>query len=96
MFYRGRVLRFGKLTMEDADLQIVDADPDDPFDFSLAHLNQQLVAGSSRNQKDFGLVTTMPDYGDMLKKEREGLALGKSPGAQARRSAASGSRAGER
>jgi hypothetical protein len=32
----------------------------------------------------------------MLKKEREGLALGKSPGAQARRSAASGSRAGER
>ena len=96
MFYRGRVLRFGKLTMEDADLQIVDADPDDPFDVSLAHLNQQLVAGSSRNQKDFGLVTTMPDYGDMLKKEQERLALGKSAGAQGRRGAASGSRAGER
>jgi hypothetical protein len=96
MFYRGRVLRFGKLTMEDADLQIVDADPDDPFDFSLAHLNQQLVAGSSRNQKDFGLVTTMPDYGDMLKKERERLAPGKSAGAQGRGGAASGSRAGGR
>ena len=77
MFYRGRVLRFGKLTMEDADLQIVDADPSDPFDFSLAHINRQLVAGSSRNQTDFGLVTTMPDYGDMLKKERDRVAMAK-------------------
>ena len=65
MFYRGRVLRFGKLTMVDADLQIVDGDPDDPFDFYLAHLNEQLVAGESRNQPDFGLVTVMPDYGDL-------------------------------
>jgi hypothetical protein len=65
MYYRGKVLRFGKLTMMDADLQIVDADPDDPFDFDLAHLNEQLVAGESHNQPDFGLVTIMPDYGDM-------------------------------
>jgi len=77
LFFRGRLLRFGKLTMEDADLQIVDADPDDPFDFSLADINQQLVAGSSRNMKDFGLVTTMPDYGDL---ERKGA------GARGRRS----------
>ena len=65
MYYRGKVLRFGKLTMMDADLQIVDADPDDPFDFDLAHLNEQLVAGESHNQPDFGLVTVMPDYADM-------------------------------
>ena len=65
MYYRGKVLRFGKLTMMDADLQIVDADPDDPFDFDLAHLNEQLVAGESHNQPDFGLVTVMPDYSDM-------------------------------
>jgi hypothetical protein len=65
MFFHGRVLRFGKLTMDDADLQIVDADPKDPFDFSLPDINRQLVAGSSRNQKDFGLVTTIPDYGDL-------------------------------
>lgn len=65
MFYRGKVLRFGKLTMVDADLQIVDGDPKDPFDFYLAHLNEQLVAGESHNQKDFGLVTVMPDYGDL-------------------------------
>ncbi len=65
MFYRGKVLRFGKLTMEDADLQIVDADPKDPFDFYLSHLNEQLVAGESHNQPDFGLVTVMPDYSDL-------------------------------
>ncbi len=65
MFYRGKVLRFGKLTMVDADLQIVDGDPKDPFDFYLAHLNEQLVAGQSRNQTDFGLVTVMPDYADL-------------------------------
>lgn len=65
MFYRGKVLRFGKLTMMDADLQIVDGDPGDPFDFYLAHLNEQLVAGESHNQKDFGLVTIMPDYADL-------------------------------
>jgi hypothetical protein len=65
MFYRGKVLRFGKLTMMDADLQIVDGDPKDPFDFYLAHLNEQLVAGESHNQRDFGLVTVMPDYEDL-------------------------------
>lgn len=65
MFYRGHVLRFGKLTMADADLQIVDADPKDPFDFYLSHLNDQLVAGKSQNQPDLGLKTTMPDYADL-------------------------------
>jgi hypothetical protein len=68
MYYRGSILRFGKLTMADADLQIVDADPKDPFDFSLAHLNQQLVAGESHNQPDFGLITRMPDYDDLRRR----------------------------
>jgi hypothetical protein len=68
MFYRGKILRFGKLTMVDSDLQIVDGDPSDPFDFYLAHLNEQLVAGQSRNQADFGLLTVLPDYGDIDRK----------------------------
>jgi hypothetical protein len=68
MFYRGKILRFGKLTMVDSDLQIVDGDPSDPFDFYLAHLNEQLVAGQSRNQADFGLLTVLPDYADIDRK----------------------------
>jgi hypothetical protein len=62
MYYRGGVLRFGKLTMTGADLDIVDADPDDPFDFYLDRYNDQLVAGYSRNTPDHGLIVWMPDY----------------------------------
>jgi hypothetical protein len=62
MFYRGGVLRFGKLTMHDADLMIVDAEPQDPFDFFLDHYNDQLVAGYEKNTPDHGLIVFMPDY----------------------------------
>lgn len=62
MFFRGGVLRFGKLTMDDTDLLIVDRDQDDPFDFWLDRYNDQLVAGSSRNTRDHGLIVRMPDF----------------------------------
>jgi hypothetical protein len=62
MFYRGGVLRFGKLTMQDADLMIVDAEPEDPFDFYLDQYNAQLVAGYSKNTPDHGLIVVMQDY----------------------------------
>jgi hypothetical protein len=62
MYYRGNVLRFGKLTMHDTDLLIMDAETEDPFDFFLDQYNAQLVAGYSKNTPDHGLVVTMPDY----------------------------------
>jgi hypothetical protein len=62
MFYHGGTLRFGKLTMADADLMIVDADQRDPFDFFLDAYNQQLVAGYDQNLPDHGLIVHMPDY----------------------------------
>ena len=62
MFYRGGVLRFGKLTMHDTDLLILDAEPEDPFDFFLDQYNAQLVAGYSKNTPDHGLIVMMPDY----------------------------------
>ena len=62
MFFRGGVLRFGKLTMDDTDLFIEDADPRDPFDFWLDRYNEQLVAGHSRNTRDHGLIVDMPDF----------------------------------
>ena len=68
MLYQGRVLRFGKLTMNATDLQIIDGDQKDPFDFFLGKLNEQLVAGSSRNLRDYGLLTTIPDYGDLVER----------------------------
>jgi hypothetical protein len=62
MFYRGGVLRFGKLTMRRTDMMIVDAVPSDPFDFFLDQYNAQLVAGYSKNTPDHGLIVVMQDY----------------------------------
>jgi hypothetical protein len=65
MFFQGGVLRFGKLTMTDTDLLIVDADPKDRFDFFLDHYNEQLVAGYSKNTPSHGLKVYMPDYSSL-------------------------------
>ena len=61
MFYRGGTLRFGKLLMLDAEMQIVDLDPADPFKFNLDQYNAQLIAGYSRTLPDLGLEVYMRD-----------------------------------
>ncbi|MGD0778447.1 MAG: hypothetical protein ABSC05_37175 [Candidatus Solibacter sp.] len=62
MAYRGGVLRFGKLTMTDTDMRLIDADPTDPFDFFPDHYNEHLVAGYSKTTASGGLLVYMPDY----------------------------------
>jgi len=69
MYYRGGTLRFGKLTMSDADLMLVDDDPSDPFDFSPAQYNDQLMAGYSKNTASHGLITHMPDLDDLMRRQ---------------------------
>ncbi len=68
MAYRGGILRFGRLTMTDADMQLIDADPADPFDFFPDHYNDQLVAGYSKTTASGGLRVYMPDYGKISKR----------------------------
>lgn len=65
MAYRGSTIRFGKLTMAGTDLTIVDADPDDQFDFFLGRYHEQLVAGTHRTTPEDGLVVWMPDLSDV-------------------------------
>jgi hypothetical protein len=65
VYFGGGDIRFGKLTMHDADLQLIDSDPKDPFDFYPARYNAQLVAGYSKNTPQKGLETYMPDYNDL-------------------------------
>ena len=62
MAFEGSVLRFGRLTMSPTDLTLVDADPDDPFLFSLDDYVAHLTAGYSRTLADGSLVTVMPDH----------------------------------
>ena len=65
--YHGGVVRFGKLTMTDADMRLIDADPSDPFDFFPDHYNDQLVAGYSKTTASGGLLVYVPDYNKISK-----------------------------
>jgi hypothetical protein len=62
LYFFGGEIRFGKLTMTDADMQLIDADPRNPFDFFPSRYEVQLVAGYSRNTPRKGLQVFMPDY----------------------------------
>ena len=65
IYWRGGSLSFGKLTMTATDLELVDTDPKDPFDFSVEHWDKQLVAGYSKTTASRGLKAHMPDYNDL-------------------------------
>jgi hypothetical protein len=68
IWFRGASIRFGRLTMSNADLKLIDMDPRDPFDFYSARYNEQLVAGYSKNTPDHALRTYMPDFADLRRK----------------------------
>ncbi len=79
MAYRGNRLKFGKLTMEDTDMVLIDPDPRDPFDFYLDHYKEQLMAGYSKTTADFGLRVFMVDY-NKLKRGKQPAKARKEPG----------------
>src|SRR5258708_1153015 len=62
MAFRHSDMRFGKLTMHDADLIMIDMDPADPFDFFLDHYQDQLVAGYTKSTPQYGLRAYTRDY----------------------------------
>jgi len=72
MFFRDGTLRMGKLYLVRADMQVVDTDPRDPFDFFVDFYNQQLIEGFTRNQPDYGLKVFMRDYSDIGKPSQPG------------------------
>ena len=70
MAYRGAQLRFGKLTMSDTDMMLIDMDPQDPFDFYLDHYKEQLVAGYTKITPEFGLRVYMRDFDKLQNRKR--------------------------
>ena len=60
--YKGGSIRLGKFTMNDADVELVDSSPADPFDFSIDHYMKQLTAGYSKITSHQGLCVYMPDF----------------------------------
>jgi hypothetical protein len=67
MAYRGGQLRFGKLTMSDTDMVLIDMNPQDPFDFYLDRYKDQLVAGYTKTTPEFGLRVYMRDFNKLGK-----------------------------
>jgi hypothetical protein len=62
MSYQGNRLRFGKLTMDDADITIYDMSPADPLDFYLDHYKEQMAAGYTKITASFQLRVYMKNF----------------------------------
>ncbi|MCU1317351.1 MAG: hypothetical protein JWN63_2673 [Candidatus Acidoferrum typicum] len=62
MAYKKNRLRFGKLVMNDADLVLIDMDPNDPLDFYLEHYKEQLSAGYTKITLGSGLRVHIKDF----------------------------------
>jgi hypothetical protein len=62
MIFLGNPVRFGKLTMENADITLLDLDPGDPLDWNQDHYKDQLVAGYSKITPSFGLRAYVKDF----------------------------------
>ena len=85
VYFHGGNIRFGKLSMHGADLELIDQDTRDPFKFSVPRYNEQLVAGYSKNTNDLGLKTYMPDIDKLLPKRAVRAASRRQAGGRARR-----------
>lgn len=60
--FKDGTVKFGSLTMEPADLLLMDMQPADPFGFAIDHYKEQLVAGYSKMTPAGGLCVHVPDY----------------------------------
>jgi hypothetical protein len=69
ILWRGGQITFGKLTMAETDLEVLDDDPADPLDFSVSGWNQQLVAGYSKITARRGLQAHVPDFDDLHRRQ---------------------------
>ena len=69
MAFRHSDMQFGKLTMHDADLIMIDMDTRDPFDFFLDHYQDQLVGGYTKSTPQYGLRTYTRDYNKLKNRQ---------------------------
>ena len=62
IYFRGGRMEFGKLTMNDVDLELVNEKLAPEFDFSLDHYYEQIENGYTKSLASRGLVVYMPGY----------------------------------
>jgi hypothetical protein len=59
---RGNNVQFGKLTMEDCDIVLMDMTPADPLDFFLDHYKEQVAGGYTKISASFLIRAYIKDY----------------------------------
>lgn len=79
VYFQGGSLAYGKLTMKDVDLEMVDKDKTEVFDFSIDHYREQLQAGYSKSLPNLGVVIYVADYSTIAPKKETGAAPKKEP-----------------
>lgn len=77
MQFEGNRVQFGKITMNNTDLTILDMDPGDPLDWSQDSYREQLVQGYAKVKENFGLRAYVKDYSKLSRKS-EASAVPKS------------------
>ena len=70
MYFHGGVVRFGKLIMNNTDMEIVREHKQDWLDFDLDHYNDQLTAGCTATTRSFALISQVPNYSQVKEKLR--------------------------
>jgi hypothetical protein len=70
VFFRGGIIRFGKLYMVQSQLIAIDEDARDPFDFYLDYYHTQLIEGYHTTLQQYGLMAVFPDFNDLGKSDK--------------------------
>ena len=70
IWFRGAAIRFGRLTMTDADLKLIDMDPQGSVRFLLGPVQRATRRRVSKNTPDHALRTYMPDFSDIPRNRR--------------------------
>src|SRR5262245_873027 len=70
MAFRGNRVKFGKLTMENTDLTVIDLDAGDPLDWDQDSYKDQLIAGYSKTTEQFGLRVYVKDFVKLSKSSK--------------------------
>jgi hypothetical protein len=65
--FRGNRLRFGRLTMMDVDMILIDLDRSDPFDFFIDRYKEQIAAGYSKITSNSALRIYVKDFNKLRK-----------------------------
>ncbi len=62
LYFRGGVLRFGRLTMQGVDLELLNKDEGQPLNFSIEHLYGEATKGYFKDLPDRGVVAYIGSY----------------------------------